>query len=256
MIFQIKSWLKYRWHAQGAHLLHSPFIFELYTKVIRSQSQTRKPEAFRKELLQSKSRIRQMSVGAPSRVIKRKEAALSKVAAISLLPARYANLLYRLVAHFKPAHLLELGTSAGITTLYLSYANAQSTIHTIEGNPDMAAVARDIFQRSGRSHIVLHEKLFSEALPEILTNMPAPDFIFLDGDHRKEAVIEHVRHLLPHIPEQGILILDDIHWNNEMLEAWKEIKQMPEVTVTIDLFRMGLVFFKKNQAKQHFTLWY
>ncbi|MBL7882976.1 MAG: class I SAM-dependent methyltransferase, partial [Bacteroidia bacterium] len=37
-------------------------------------------------------------------------------------------------------------------------------------------------------------------------------------------------------------------------EAWEEIKRHPKVTVTIDLFFIGLVFFRKEQAKQHFII--
>jgi predicted O-methyltransferase YrrM len=256
MLFQILAWINYQINARGAHLLHSPFVFNLYTKVIKADDTTGEPEKFRTKLLQSKQVISLTPLGAGSKTLKGEQIMLRSITNTSLLPARYAGLLYRLVKHFKPAQILEMGTSAGVTTLYLSLANERGVVHTIEGNTDMVAVADDLFSRSGRKNIRLHTGLFSDCLPEVIREMNGPDFIFIDGDHRKEPLLNYFRQLLPHVHEETVVVIDDIHWSREMDQAWQQIKQMPEVTVTIDLFRMGLVFFKKNQAKQHFTLRY
>ncbi|WP_304157534.1 hypothetical protein [Mesonia mobilis] len=42
--------------------------------------------------------------------------------------------------------------------------------------------------------------------------------------------------------------------NNSLLNSWQEIKNHPEVTVTIDTFYWGLVFFRKEQEKEHFKI--
>ena len=41
-----------------------------------------------------------------------------------------------------------------------------------------------------------------------------------------------------------------------MEAAWEEVKKHPRVTVTIDLYDMGLVFFRQEQTPQHFRLRY
>ncbi len=41
-----------------------------------------------------------------------------------------------------------------------------------------------------------------------------------------------------------------------MKAAWEEIKLHPKVTVTIDCFEMGIVFFKKNEVKENFTVYH
>lgn len=205
-------------------------------------------------MLKSNKVIRRLSPGAPSTTLKGQQTSLAKVVAVSTLPVKYANLLYRLVKHFKPAEIIELGTSAGITTLYLAAANESAQIRTIEGNPDMAEVASELFKKSGNSHIHLYKGLFSTCLPDVLHGCSGPDFVFLDGDHRSVAVMEHLARIIPCMPEQGVLVIDDIYWSRDMAKAWSTIKQLDGVSVTIDLYRMGLVFFKKNQAKQHFVL--
>ena len=61
--------------------------------------------------------------------------------------------------------------------------------------------------------------------------------------------------LIKKTDENSILIFDDIHWSEEMELAWKEIQNHPLVTVTIDLFFIGIVFFRKeNIVKQHFQI--
>ena len=53
-----------------------------------------------------------------------------------------------------------------------------------------------------------------------------------------------------------IFIFDDIHWSQEMEEAWQIIKQHPQVKVTIDIFFMGIVFLKKELQKEDFRMRY
>jgi hypothetical protein len=55
----------------------------------------------------------------------------------------------------------------------------------------------------------------------------------------------------------SVFVFDDINWNEQMAKAWEEIKAHPEVTLSIDLYYAGIVFFRKEQQeKEHFTLRY
>ena len=60
--------------------------------------------------------------------------------------------------------------------------------------------------------------------------------------------------LLPTAHNDSLFIFDDIYWSKGMTEAWEIIKEHPQVTVTVDLFNWGLVFFRKEQAKEHFKI--
>jgi hypothetical protein len=69
--------------------------------------------------------------------------------------------------------------------------------------------------------------------------------------------MEYFKLLLSKVNEQSILIFDDIYWSSEMEQTWDEIKKHEAVTLTIDLFYIGIVFFRKeNKQKQHFTIRY
>ena len=80
------------------------------------------------------------------------------------------------------------------------------------------------------------------------------NLIYLDGNHQKQATLDYFELLLPTITNDTVWIFDDIHWSAEMEEAWEIIKKHPKVTVTIDTFQWGLVFFRYEQPKEHFVI--
>ena len=82
------------------------------------------------------------------------------------------------------------------------------------------------------------------------------DFVFFDGNHKKKPTLSYFKQCLEVAHEDSIFIFDDIYWSTEMTEAWQEIKKHPKVTLSIDCFEMGIVFFKKEQAKEHFTVYH
>ncbi len=78
--------------------------------------------------------------------------------------------------------------------------------------------------------------------------------LFIDGNHQKEATLAYFEKLLPTVHNDSVMIFDDIHWSKGMEEAWEIIKQHSEVRVTIDTFQWGLVFFRREQEKEHFVI--
>ena len=52
----------------------------------------------------------------------------------------------------------------------------------------------------------------------------------------------------------SMMMLKGMHRTKKRRNYWERIKKLPEVTVTIDLFHCSLVFFRKEQAKEHFKI--
>ena len=98
---------------------------------------------------------------------------------------------------------------------------------------------------------------FDKTLEPLLKGIEKLDFVFVDGNHRYQPTINYFHLLKPKMQEQSILIFDDIHWSKEMEAAWDEIKKDPSISLTIDLFFIGIVFFRKEQlVKQDFSIQY
>ncbi len=163
-------------------------------------------------------------------------------------------MLYRLAADLQPRNIIELGTCLGITTLYLQNAAPGAKVYTLEGCPETAGVAKETFQKAGINDVDLITGNFDDTLPDAIKNLKQLDFVFVDGNHQKEATLKYFEWCLPKIHEDTLLIFDDIYWSEGMKEAWNQIKAHPKVTVTVDLFWIGLVFFKSGRVKEDFLV--
>jgi predicted O-methyltransferase YrrM len=240
------------------HGIHSPFVFDLVKNVLRDKknySHYQLIEKTREQLLKQDAAIEVEDLGAGSSVIKANKRVVAEIARSSLKPAKYAQLLYRIVQYYRPANIVELGTSLGVTTTYLAAGNKQARVHTIEGSSAIAEIAAQTFERVGLSNIQLIRGDFTKMLPGVLSNVQTVDLAFIDGNHREEPTLNYFHQLLSHSDPSTILIFDDIHWSAEMESAWETIKQHPSVTLTIDLFFIGLVFINPDfKIPQHYTI--
>ena len=258
MVLQfISDYLKHRLTSKSRHGTHSPFVYKLVDEVIydfKSKSDYIAIEAQRKKLLNDESIITVTDLGAGSHLNKNRKKKIREIAKNALKTPRLAQLIYRLAKEANPANLLELGTCLGITTAYLSKACPDAEIITIEGCPETAKKAYENFQDLELENIELQVGNFDTLLGRVIESFPQLDFVYIDGNHRKDATLNYFNWCLPKIHEDSVLIFDDIYWSKGMKEAWEEIKSHPDVTVTIDLFWIGLVYFKKGQAKEHFKI--
>ena len=246
-------------NGQG-HGVHSPFVFNLIQRVFIDYAKYDaydKIETKRKALLNNATLLTIEDFGAGSTVMKSNTRRVRDIARSSLKPKKYGQLLFRLVAFFQPATVLELGTSLGITTSYLATANPAGKVITFEGATQVAAQARGIFESLGLNNVTIVEGNFDDTLAQTLRTTGKIDFAFVDGNHRHEPTVRYFRELLGSIHEESVVVFDDIHWSHEMEAAWEQIKQDASVTLSIDLFFIGLVFFRKeHKVKQHFTIRY
>lgn len=253
-ISQVYYYLLYFLRSGNEHSVHSPFVFELVTKVVYNDKDYygyRNVEDLRRELLDSEKVIHCQEIGADSGSKTRSVADLAKKVAKQ---PKYGRLLFRLCDHFQPSEILELGTSMGLSTAYLALANSRSKIISIEGCEEVARQAEENFKKLELKNV--HQRLgnFDNVLPEVLKEISNLDMVFFDGNHRKEPTLSYFQQCLAKANENSVFIFDDIYWSSEMKEAWEEIKKNEQVRVTIDLYSIGIVFFRKEQAKEHFVI--
>lgn len=257
--FQTKEYIKYRlksghWKGFG---IHSPFIFEFVNLVLREKRQYYvfpKIEAWRESLCKSQVVIEVNDWGAGSKVSNSSQRSISKIARHAALPKKYGELLFRMLERYKRRNILELGTSLGISTLYLALPNSNSRVITLEGSSTLSEFATRTFHEMNANNVELVQGHFDNTLLKSIKKLPSLDLVFFDGNHRKEPTLSYFHRCLKNINNNSIFVFDDIHWSKEMNQAWKEIIQHPKVTVSIDIFRLGIVFFRKESDKQHFTI--
>jgi predicted O-methyltransferase YrrM len=253
-MFRLYKFLQYVLKARGVHSAHSDFIYKLFREVFYDSKAFYafpKIEESREALLKSNQTIQFLDLGAKGdgQVRQRKVADMARK---SLKHPRYARLLFRLIHFMRYKQCLELGTSLGITTLYMSYA-CEGEVTTIEGSPEVSMLAQSNAKQHARKNIHFRMGSFDELLPQLNQTF---DFIFIDGDHRGEAVLKNVQMLLPSLSENGCMVIDDINWSGDMNQCWKELCASNDFNLSMDLFELGLLFRAPGMAKQHFVARY
>ncbi len=253
MLSRIQSYLKFLLASTNAHGVQSPFVFDLVRKCFydrRNHLEYKIVDEFRKEMSVNQNVIEVEDFGAGSTVFKSNRRKVSDIAKNAGISRKRARLLFRIVHYYNPENILELGTSLGIATAAM--ANADASITTIEGCKQTAAIAEAAFGKFGFRNVNLQIGSFDRVLPKFSNTKF--DLIYFDGNHRQDATLNYFEQLLSTAHNDSIWILDDIHWSPEMESAWEIIKQHPAVTVTIDTWQWGFVFFRKEQAKEDFMI--
>ncbi|HEX7413576.1 MAG TPA: class I SAM-dependent methyltransferase [Bacteroidia bacterium] len=242
--------------AKNEHSIHSPFVFKLYSEVIDDKNNYYafdELDKIRTQLLHNQQTIEVVDLGAGSKKMSNIRK-VRDIAKYSVIKKKYGELLFRLINYFKPETVLELGTSLGLSSLYIAHAAPKASIISIEGCPNTYAFAKQLIASTGIKNIELINADFDAAFETTLQNKKF-DVVYIDGNHTYQATIKYFHELLKNINETSLLIFDDIYWTPAMTKAWEEIKAHPAVTLSIDLYKVGLVFFRKeNKQKEHFCL--
>ena len=234
--------------------MHSPFVYDLVTKCFNDKKIYPEYEilkSHRKALRSDSSMVEMKDFGQGSRVFKGNARKVSAVVKNAGMRKKRQKLLFRMAKYFKSETILELGTSLGLGTVALSLSNEFSAINTVEGCPNTLSKAQEYFEKFNLHNIQIHQELFSEFLENTSTQF---DLIFIDGDHNGERTLGYFNSLLNNVHNDSLIIFDDIYWSKDMTVAWQKIIANEKVTVSIDTFQWGLVFFRKEQPKQHFVI--
>jgi len=252
-------YLIHRLTVRSKYRIHSPFVYNFSKYILNDKTQYpdyEQIEKVRKDLLSRARFIKRVDLGARSISFpfSQRFVRVRDIARKSSVTPKKGQFLYKLVKHYKPRCIIELGTAFGISSMYIAMGYRNCHIYTIEGCHDTLNIATHNFTRLGLGNIEEICGNFDELLPRILKKIKTVDLVFFDGNHKKEATLRYFDECLNHIQNNTIFVFDDIHWSKGMKSAWENIRQHPSVRVSIDLFTVGVVFFRKELSKEDFIL--
>ncbi len=257
--FTVLAYMRYLVKSGSRHSVHSPFVYTLVDQVLRNKDEhpSFAPiRNLRKKLLRKSQMIEITDFGAGARrnSYAFRIESVGSIVRNSSINERYGRILFRLVEYFKPLTLIELGSSVGLSTLFMAMASPSARVFTIEGCTAKSAQAASNFESLKVSNISQYIGRFDIVLPDLIGEVGKLDFAFIDGNHTYTATLTNFELLLKNAHNDTVFVFDDIHWSAGMEKAWNEITEHEGVTVSIDLFRMGIVFLKKELSRQHFVI--
>jgi predicted O-methyltransferase YrrM len=256
LFFRLKTFLNYCLKRQEKHGVHSPYVFDLMTIHLPSKKEFNcfeNIEYLREQMLNSSLLVEIEDFGAGSVKGSSKIRKISEITSVSSKPQKQAQLFFRLANLHQPKTILELGTNLGLTTAYLSLACPHAKTISIEGSRELALIARQNLHSLGSSAEV-RVGIFDELLDPVLEELGMVGLAFIDGNHRKDATITYWGKIKSRCNSDSIVIVDDIYWSPEMNQAWKVIKSDKLVSLSLDFYWFGLVYFRHSIEKQEFTL--
>lgn len=261
IFFRAFKYLKYiilSKHRNG-HGIHSPFVFDLVTRVFRNKIDTDivcTIEKVRKRMISDRRSLLVSDLGSGSDILKSNLRKVSDIARNSPVPQKYGVLLSNMASEFGGSLIIEFGTSFGISAMYLASSGTGAPVCTMEGCPAISEIAMDNFRKEGIENIEVFTGPFDKVLPLIINKKTKPGLVFIDGNHRKEPVIKYFSQVAEISDNKTVIIIDDIYYSREMGEAWSEIKQSENVSLTIDIYRMGIVFFRGGVNHNDYVIRY
>jgi predicted O-methyltransferase YrrM len=236
--------------------VHSPFVFNFVSTVLNRKDDENllKIADWRKQLLSDRGQLQTTDKGAGSVVHKDPQRTIRQLVLKSSIRHKYGRILYRLAMEYKPAEIIEMGTGIGISTAYLAKACPESRIITIEGDKEKMTYAARALVHMGLENVFMKVGSFKEILPDVLLHAKHPMMVFIDGDHTYDKTLEYFGEIKKYATKETIIIFDDIRWSEDMEKTWIAIKQDKDTVICIDLFFMGIVFFRGGIPKQDFVI--
>ena len=254
-MYQLIAYIKFILSATNQHGVHSPFIYNFVTKCLYDKTKYSDYgliNNYRHKLKSSDKILQVIDHGEGSKSLNSTQRLVNRMVNVSSSSKKEAQLLYRLSQYFNLMTILELGTSLGVGTFALALSNKLTKVTSIEGCKNTSEFAQSNLNKLEVENVNFQIGEFSQVIPNL--SQSSFDCIYFDGHHNKNATIAYFEMLLPKADNNSVFIFDDIYWSKGMTEAWQYIKNHESVSVTVDCFHLGFVFFRKEQAKEHFKI--
>lgn len=150
----------------------------------------------------------------------------------STINSKHLKLIYRIINRYKSENILEIGDSKHLNRIILS--NIQPKANVFFCNVKTNEI----------SEIKTQNNIQTESF----------DFAFYDIKNNDSLTLSEFINHLKYFHNNSIVAVNNIHQSKEMEEVWRKIITQKEVTISIDLFFIGLVFFRKEQVKENFII--
>lgn len=207
-------------HHRG-HGIHSPFVFNLVTKVVEEKTPYHAYEDIMFVLESMSHKYYHLN--------------------------KSNKLLFRLVNYFGSRRILEIGAGYGVNTLCLTAPSKDIKCISVETSEKKYFEAQKLYTKWDRD-ITLHT---GNTLPDIVDKQ---DCIFIDLANCSFLPSDLNQYLLKLSYDKTFIIVKGIRTNKRHQMLWKNIKEIESRTVALDLFNIGIIFFDKKLYRWNYKI--
>lgn len=241
-----KNYIKYlfcsrHWRGYG---VHSPFAFELVTRVIEE-----KLPYYKYSLVERVRKSQKMSKR--TFVMDGRECKLQDLASENVDSA-YAQLLFRLVNKYKARNVVETDMRTGIASMYLAAPDSKVKVTTFGRDDALNELALHYMKETGFRNVNIVRGTAEKKLQEVVDELDALDLLFVNDCVNGSDLDDRIGVCMSKTASQTIFVVEGIYANESMTASWKRLQANPRVRVTVDMFRYGLVFFKEDLQKEDY----
>ncbi len=256
MFHKIVSFFCFILKSKNEHGVHSPFIFDLITTcfyVKKNNHDLTILSNYKEDLSKNSSLQEIYDFNFLSNILLSEKKKKEKIIKDFGVSNKRTRLLINLIQYLKPRSILEIGTSVGINTVTLASALENFKIITVEENEQSTNISRELFKKYNLKQIELLSGKLDDVLPDVFKKNTF-DFICFKNHGLTKKVLKYFEASVSSIHNNSVCLFKNIHIDKESDQVWEQIKKHEKVTVTIDTFKWGLVFFRKEQEKEHFII--
>lgn len=227
--FVLRNYIRYRLNANDEYSIHSPFMFDLFTKGLQ------------KNLDRSNYEGLDVLV---------KELAKPCLQKNLRTYRRIALFLCRFLDYFKPKTILIAGNEGGVCAAYFAKTLPESRIFNVLYDKEMCRDFETAFVRNGIENIGFVCANSDKGLSNALEEIGQVDFVLLNKDCGSRNLREEMEKIMPFCSEECIMVLNDIHYDRDMNELWKRLNRDERFRVCADFFLCGAAFLTKKPLKK------
>lgn len=263
-LFKFFDYLLYLIQSTNQHGVHSPFVFNFCEQTLYKKQKNEfehVAELCRQKMIQSSAKI-QFYQG-------EKHSSLSAFAENRIPLAKYNRLLFRWIQNQKLGnHIIEIGSSMGVLPIYLQrgssdiiryfvFDNSSKIINISEFNVSTSTINESIhFSIFQNAKSIIHQLENQWRQNNVGIEQNKIDLLIVNDIKNNVDFWELIDWALPHLATNGSIIMNKKNKSAELQLRWKQLQFHPEITVSIDMFDMGMVFSRKEQQKEDFILRY
>jgi predicted O-methyltransferase YrrM len=219
---------------RGGYGIHSPFAFDLITTVIEEKRAYYCYEALDRIRLQLQRENRKIRCG-------NKELSMKKAMRTCCFSVEGYRLLFRLANRFHPEKVLVIGSGMGLTPLYVSACSKKTDCVVFEPDPPVAVVARNVVRKYARSSIKIYDRIFDGF------DAPEPEpFDFIVWGKGVDFPFHAFENMLRYVTGRSVMVVCGINRSAADRQVWSRVCTHPEVSVTFDLYSLGIIFFNSK----------